>query len=254
MYWEKMTSGAIDAVDRKVPIILNLAAIEQHGPHLPVNTDVVIGAHFLSALDQIDPKAQLILPPVKVGCSAHHLDFDGTLSVPHRVMMDYVCSILDSVCGGGFRNILLFNSHGGNQGIGQVILEDFGAAHPDCRIAMVTWWTLARDALAELSKTGRFGTGHACEFETSLMMAAGAIEPNIDLPTGEFFVPSHGWADSSMLHKSVGALYRSIRQISGGSGVIGRPDAATLEQGHKITMAVVRRLETVVTDLRQMGQ
>jgi len=87
-----------------------------------------------------------------------------------------------------------------------------------------------------------------------LMMAAGAIEPNIDLPTGEFFVPSHGWADSSMLHKSVGALYRSIRQISGGSGVIGRPDAATLEQGHKITMAVVRRLETVVTDLRQMGQ
>ena len=96
MYWEKMTSGAIDAVDRKVPIILNLAAIEQHGPHLPVDTDVVIGAHFLSALDQIDPKAQLILPPVKVGCSAHHLDFGGTLSVPHRVMMDYVCSILDS--------------------------------------------------------------------------------------------------------------------------------------------------------------
>jgi creatinine amidohydrolase len=154
------------------------------------------------------------------------------------------------VYGGGFRNILLFNSHGGNQGVGQVILEDFGAAHHDCRIAMVTWWTLAQDALAELSKTGRFGTGHACEFETSLMMAAGAIEPNVDVPSGEFFVPSHDWADSSMLHKSVGALYRSIRQISGGSGVIGQPDAATLEQGHKITAAVVRRLEKVLTDLR----
>lgn len=254
MYWEKMTSAAINAVDRNVPVILNLAAIEQHGPHLPVDTDAVIGAHFLSALDQLDPQAQLILPSVKVGCSAHHLDFEGTLSVPHRVMMDYVCSIIGSVCGAGFRNILLFNSHGGNQAIGQVILEDFGATHPDCRIAMVTWWTLAQDALTHISKAGRFGTGHACEFETSLMMAAGAIAPNVDLPTGEFFVPSHSWADNSMLHKSGGALYRSIRHISGGSGVVGRPDVATAEQGHKITTAVVRRLETVVTDLRRMGR
>ena len=122
MYWEKMTSTAIECVERSTPVILNLAAIEQHGPHLPANTDVVIGAHFLSKLDQIDPKAQLILPTVKVGCSAHHLDFIGTLSVPHRVMMEYVSSILDSVCSAGFWNILLFNSHGGNQAIGQVIL------------------------------------------------------------------------------------------------------------------------------------
>ena len=58
MYREKMTSTAINAVDRSVPVILNLAAIEQHGPHLPVDTDAVIGAHFLSTLDQIDPQAQ----------------------------------------------------------------------------------------------------------------------------------------------------------------------------------------------------
>ena len=251
MYWEKMTSTAINAVDRSVPVILNLAAIEQHGPHLPVDTDAVIGAHFLSTLDQIDPKAQLILPPVKVGCSAHHLDFDGTLSVPHQAMMDYVCAILNSVRGAGFCKILLFNSHGGNQAIGQVILEDFGATHSDCHIAMVTWWTLAQDALLHISKAERFGTGHACEFETSLMMAAGAIVQNVDLPLGEFFVPSHSWAHSSMLHKSGGTLYRSMRHISGGTGVVGQPDVATAEQGHKITTAVVRRLETVVTDLRR---
>ena len=253
MYWEKMTSAEIECVERSTPVILNLAAIEQHGPHLPANTDVVIGAHFLSKLDQIDPKAQLILPTVKVGCSAHHLDFIGTLSVPHRVMMEYVSSILDSVCSAGFWNILLFNSHGGNQAIGQVILEDFGAAHPSCRIALVTWWTLARDALAEISKTGRFGTGHACEFETSLMMAAGAVTPNINLPVGEFFVKSHAWADGSMLHKSAGTLYRSIQSISGGTGIVGRPDAASVEQGHKITEEVVRRLKTVVEDLGQIS-
>jgi len=166
-------------------------------------------------------------------------------------MMEYVVSILNSVCGAGFRNILLFNSHGGNQAIGQVILEDFGATHPECRIALVTWWTLARDALAEVSKTGQFGTGHACEFETSLMMAAGAVAPSIDLPAGEFFVKSHAWADGSMLHKSGGTLYRSMHSISGGTGVVGQPDAACVEQGHKITEEVLRRLKTVVKDLGQ---
>ena len=253
MYWEKMTSARIEEVERSTPVILNLAAIEQHGPHLPVDTDVVIGSHFLSKLDQDDPRGQLILPTVKVGCSAHHLDFCGTLSVPHRVMMEYVISMLNSVCGAGFRNILLFNSHGGNQAIGQVILEDFGAAHPECRVALVTWWTLARDALAEVSETGQFGTGHACEFETSLMMAAGAVAPSIDLPAGEFFVKSYAWADGSMLYKSGGTLYRSMHNISGGSGVVGQPDAASVEQGNKITEEVVRRLKAVVEDLGQVA-
>lgn len=250
MYWEKLRSPDFESIDRSTPVVLNLAAIEQHGPHLPIDCDAVIGAYFMSVLDKGDTQAQLLLPQIKVCCSAHHLDFAGTLSVPHTVLLDYVCAILDSVRKTGFRNILLLNSHGGNQAIGQVIVEHYGALHPDCSIALVTWWTLARDALTKLSKTGPYGTGHACEFETSLLMAIGAINPDQDLPTGVFHVPSHDWANGSMLHNGGGSLYRSMRDISGGSGVVGQPDAANAKLGHMITTEVVDRLGKVIADLR----
>ncbi|MCB1457744.1 MAG: creatininase family protein [Nitratireductor sp.] len=249
MRWETLTSAEIGSMDKSLPVLLNLAAIEQHGPHLPLNTDAVIGDHLLSALDNRQPGAQLILPQVKVCCSAHHMDFPGTLSVPHRVLMDYVGSILDSVLAAGFHTLLIVNSHGGNQAIGQVIVEDFGARHPGCTVALVTWWHLARDAMIELSETGPFGTGHACELETSLMMAAGAIPPDLPLPAGEFHVPTFEWANGSMLHGAPGSIYRSMRTISGGSGTVGQPDAASLEKGQRITRAVTEKLATVISDL-----
>ena len=90
MKWADLTTGDLDALSRDTPVILNIAAIEQHGPHLPVDTDLRIGGFFLDQLDQEMPDAQLILPPVCVGCSDHHLDFTGTLSIPHQVFQDYV--------------------------------------------------------------------------------------------------------------------------------------------------------------------
>ena len=250
MQWEKLTTHEIDAFDRSTPVILNIAAIEQHGSHLPLETDAVIGSHLLQSLDQSDPTAQLILPQVKVCCSAHHMDFPGTLSVPHMILKDYVCSILDSVRFCGFQNLLLFNSHGGNEAIGQVIVEHYGAKNPNCQIALVTWWNLARSLLSDITETGPFGTGHACEFETSIMMSAGAIPEDTMIPAGTFHSPSFEWADSSMLTPRSGTLYRSMYDISGGTGISGEPELASRQKGERITEAVVSRLSRVVADLR----
>lgn len=250
MHWETLTTVEVDNMDRSTPVLLNLAAIEQHGPHLPVSTDAVIGAHLLQELDKANPDAQLILPQVKVCCSAHHADYPGTLSVDHKVLMDYVLGILNSVVTSGFKTVLLVNSHGGNQAIAQVILEHFGVRHPTCNIALVTWWSLAKEALLEITETGPHGTGHACEFETSLMMAAGAIPHDLTLPKGQFHVPSFDWANGSLLQSGSGSLYRSMREISGGPGTIGQPDAASLKKGQQITSAVIEALASVVSDLR----
>lgn len=249
MKWQDLTTIAVDAFDRKTPVILNISAIEQHGPHLPVNTDATIGHFLLDRLDRIDPNAQLILPQVKVCCSAHHLDFPGTLSVPHSVLHDYVTGILNSVVHAGFRNLLIFNSHGGNQAIGQVIIESFGAANPDCNVAMMTWWALVRAELIKLSETGKFGTGHACELETSLMMAAGVLAPDADIPKGESHVDTFDWANGSMLYPPRGAFFRTMKEISGGSGTIGQPDAASVGKGNAIADLVVNALSQVVADL-----
>ncbi|RVT83424.1 creatininase family protein [Rhodobacteraceae bacterium CCMM004] len=250
MKWEDLSTVEIDAVDRSVPVILNIAAIEQHGPHLPLNTDAVIGALFLNRLDAADPQAQLILPQVKVCCSDHHMDFPGTLSVRHVVLHDYVLGILGSAASAGFTKFLILNSHGGNQGIGQIVTERFGFENPTCDIALVTWWSLVRADLRDLSDSGAFGTGHACEFETSLIMFAQGDRAMPDIPPGEHHVRSHAWADGSMLHPPRGHLYRSMKAMSGGSGVVGQPDAATADKGARICDLVVAALAQVVADLR----
>jgi len=250
MKWSDFTTATLDTVDRDTPVILNIAAIEQHGSHLPLDTDVRIGSFFLDRLDDETPNAQLILPPLVVGCSDHHLDFVGTLSIPHLVFHDYVIAILESVAKSGFRNFILFNSHGGNIGIGQVITEHFGANHPACQIVFATWWNLVRQELMEMSETSPLGTGHACELETSLMMANGLSASIPNLPEGEFFVKKFDWADSSMLYPGKAILFRTMQDISGGSGIVGTPQLATTAKGEKIMEKVVETLRQIIGDLK----
>ena len=251
MKWEGMTSAEIAAADRKTPVVLGIAAIEQHGPHLPVNTDAVIGQHFLEAVDARLGPDVLILPPVQVCCSEHHMDFVGTLTVRHETLIAYVGDILDSVAAHGFRTMMLFNSHGGNQAIGQVILERFGARHPDCRIALLTWWRAAGPELAAITESGFGGVGHACEFETSLIMLAQPDAVRKDRIPGRSKVPTFEWAQFDMLVGARGSLYRGMKEQSGGTGVVGDPSFASAEKGERITATVVDTTAGIIRSLRQ---
>lgn len=251
MRWEKFTTNEIAGLDRSIPVVLNIAAIEQHGPHLPLDTDAEIGAHFLARLDEALGEKVLILPQVKVCCSEHHMDFAGTLSVRHETFLAYVGDILESVVRHGFRNLVLFNSHGGNQAIGQVLLESFGARHRDCRIAMLTWWRLAAPELEKIRESDFAGINHACEFETSLMLHAVPDSVRSALVGGMSYVTTHDWAQADMIRASRGAMFRSMHEMSHGTGVVGDPSKATAEKGERITTAVVSQLVHVVSTLNQ---
>ncbi|MDH3648967.1 MAG: creatininase family protein, partial [Saprospiraceae bacterium] len=126
MYWDQLTSGQIDQVDKSIPVLLPVAATEQHGPHLPLSTDRMIGEHFCTELDKKQPDDVLILPTIGVGCSEHHLDFPGSLSVQHETLLRTITDQVSSVIHHGFRHVIVFNSHGGNQAIGQTFVETFG--------------------------------------------------------------------------------------------------------------------------------
>jgi creatinine amidohydrolase len=251
MKWELLSTRQFAAVSRDLPVVMNIAAIEQHGPHLPLATDSLVGMHFLERLDDRLPDDVLILPQVKVCCSSHHMDFAGTLTVQHETLMSYVIDILDSVIAHGFSKLVLFNSHGGNEAIGRVILEKWGATHPNAQIYMLTWWRVAARELAQVQESGFGGVGHACEFETSLLqhfaphlVAANEIrEPNIQ--------PTFAWAQSDMLNAPCGILYRSMKEMSGGTGVAGAPAYASADKGRRISDIVVATLVTMLTDIRR---
>jgi creatinine amidohydrolase len=250
MKWENLSTEEFSGINRATPVILNIAAIEQHGPHLPLRTDAAIGSHFLARLDnRLDDKV-LILPQVKVCCSEHHMDFAGTLSVRHDTFLHYVSDILRSVIQHGFCNLIIFNSHGGNQAIGQVLIEKLGTSHPNCRFAMLTWWRLAKPELEVIRESSPGGVGHACEFETSLMLYAFPESVRELLIGGMSRASTYDWAEGDMLIGERGSLFRTMAEKSNGTGVVGDPSLATAEKGERITEAVVTALASVVESLR----
>lgn len=249
MRWEKLTTEEFAAIDRKTPVLLNIAAIEQHGPHLTLDTDATIGAHFVDRAEARLGDGLLVLPAVKVCCSEHHMDFAGTLTVRHETFLAYVGDILDSVVRHGFRNIVLFNSHGGNQAIGQVLLEKFGSSHRDCQIAFLTWWRLAAPELERIRDSDFAGINHACEFETSLMLHAAPQDVRQQKIGTLSYVETYDWANADMIRGNRGALFRTMHAMSNGTGVVGDPSLGNADKGKKITQAVVDELVRVITTL-----
>jgi len=249
--WELLTTRALDQLSRELPVILNIAAIEQHGPHLPLATDSLVGAHFLERLDERLPQDILVLPQVKVCCSAHHMDFAGSLTVSHETLLSYVSDILDSVAKHGFRKLVLFNSHGGNEAIGRVILEKWGAAHPEARIFLFTWWRVAAGELAQVQESGFGGIGHACEFETSLLQHFAPELVVADQIREPRLQATFSWAETDLLNAPCGQLYRSMKEISGGTGVVGAPLFASAAKGKRISDVVVNTLAGMLTDIRR---
>jgi len=248
MYWDQLTYQQLDALDRNLPVVLPVAATEQHGPHLPVATDRMIGEHFCRALHEVLPDEVLILPAVSVGCSEHHMDFTGTLTLRHDTFIQQVGDLCRSVARHGFRRILILNSHGGNQGAGQVALEAFGVRHPEMRIAFASWWRIGGEALARLSETTPGGTGHAGEFETSLMLLIAPDLVHSDRIEARANIETFDWAEGDLIRGPKAALYRSFRQITR-NGAMGDPDAGNAEKGEKITEAVTTALVQIVSDL-----
>ena len=250
MYWEQLTSPQVKALDKNLPVILPIAATEQHGSHLPLATDKMIGEHFCKELNAVIPDDVVVLPAISVGCSEHHTDFDGSLSVKHETLLNQLHDILGCVAKYGFKNLLLLNSHGGNQAIGQTFVETFGFRNPQCRVALATWWRICLDELNEITETPPGGTGHAGEFETSLMLLIAPDLVRVDEIGPKSNVPTFDWAEGDMLKGGKVSLYRTMKAMTP-SGVFGDAAAGTSEKGVAITRAVVNALKEIVMGLRQ---
>lgn len=248
MIWDELTYEEINNLDRNIPVVLVLAATEQHGPHLPLATDRIIGEYFAHALHLSMQDRVLVLPSAQIGCSSHHMDFTGSLSLQHNTFFHYVSDIVQSVIQHGFKKIILLNSHGGNQAIGQVLLEKLGFRYPSTHFVLATWWHIAADQLKEITESGFGGVGHACEFETSVMLIAAPHLVRTQRIPGRGNKATFAWAESDMLNGPRAAFYRTIKEMTD-SGVFGEPSAASAGKGEKIKEVVLNTLITIVSDL-----
>ena len=151
--------------------VLPLAATEQHGPHLPLETDVLIGEAYLARVRELlsDTIPATFLPLQRIGISTEHIDYPGTLTLPTDVALREWMALGESVARAGIRKLVMVTSHGGNSAAMSLVAQDLRAHHR--LLAVTTSWSRfgAPEGLFSAEEL-RHGI-HGGAVETSIMLA-----------------------------------------------------------------------------------
>ena len=204
-------------------VVVAFGATEQHGPHMPLATDALIGDHMARAVaERLDA---FVAPTVRVGCSEHHLDFPGTLSLSQATFGAIVTDLVRSLERGGFRRVVLLPTHGGNFApLAAAIAELEGSVSIEVRALtdLGALFAIAQRAAEEYGVPLGEGGLHAGEWETSMLMA---IHP--DLVRRERFEPGYTGDPQS----AIAAMFEGGVSSIAANGVVGDPARASAEHG-----------------------
>lgn len=171
IWWTDFVAPDFQHIDpMKTIAILPIAAVEQHGPHLPVGTDTILNQGCLNLLAE-RAAADLdirILPIQSVGKSNEHLWQKGTITLPAHVQIDAWTEIGLSVARAGIRKLVFINSHGGNEEIMGIVARELRVR--ENMLAVKTSWTRFGAPDGMYSDIERRHGIHAGDLETSLVM------------------------------------------------------------------------------------
>ncbi len=224
----------IDKMDKDgVAVVCPIAALEQHGHHLPLLTDTYLATEVAERVEQEMPDKVLLTPTLWVGASDHHLDFPGTVSLPNTLYVEVIKNVARCFVRAGFRRILLLNGHGGNIAPGTVAITELAN---ECDtvdgllLALSSYWELAGFNSQSTSLETPM-VSHACEYETSMMLVV----------NGETVHPDEARAGSPVIdtpfyHSELGGRVtvagRFHRQTP--TGAMGSPELATVDKGEEL--------------------
>lgn len=245
------TGGAIEEVVAVLPV----AAIEQHGPHLPlsVDTDLVEGI-IAAALPEL-PEAMpvLFLPTQQVGRSIEHIRFPGTLTLSAETIIRLWTEIGESVARAGVRKLVLFNSHGGQVSVMDIVARDL-RSRSELMVFSVNWFNLplgeAVDGLFT-QEENRFGI-HAGDVETSMMLA---LRPQtVDMEQArDFRSSSQDRAEQfEILGNGRSAKLGWQMQDYNPMGAAGDATLATADKGRAVVEAAGRQLALLLQEVAQV--
>lgn len=219
-------------------VVVAFGATEQHGRHLPLATDALLGDRLARLVaERLDA---FLAPTVRVGCSDHHLEFPGTLSISEQTFHAVVCDLVRSLARGGFARVVLLPTHGGNFRPLAAALEALGTVQ-DIEISALTdlsaLFAIAQLGAEEYGVPLGEGGIHAGERETSMLMA---IRPDlVHLELGE---PGYTGDTQAALGAIFGAGVHTVAE----NGVIGDPTRACAEHGRRYWDAVLAIALTAV--------
>jgi creatinine amidohydrolase len=237
----ELTFPLLREVDRNAVMVLApIAACEQHSRHLPTITDTVLVTGVAEGVEARLPRQVLLLPTLWLGASSHHLRFGATLSAEVDTHVLMLCDLLVPLLEDGYKRVLILNGHGGNIDTMQLALRRLQPRFRDRQLAAASYWDLAARELAELAEGPRKVMGHACEFETSMMLA---LRPEL--------VRQDEISDDPPREDPVlrGLFLAEDMHQRTDHGAVGYPRRATAQKGRAFLDAAVGRTAEVVQSL-----
>lgn len=250
--YEKLTWPEInDAVALGKVCIVPVGSVEQHGPHLPLDVDMVCPTGIAHGVGRALPEKVLVLPIITYGYTGHVMDFPGTINTNYDTFQEMCLDVSRSLAYHGFKKIIFLNGHGSN-----MPNLDLSARRTnletDAECMVIAWWNLLTIDKTFLPswRESKFpgGCAHACELETSLYLyldEENVRKDKIKNGTISFNDENNpfNWCD---LFGAGAATIVAWTSSYSATGVLGEAELATKEKGERAYLEAVKQLGNVV--------
>ena len=249
-YWQDLKAADFTTLDPdKTVVVQPIAAIEQHGPHLPTGTDLIIGDGLMKAtLEGWTPEFNLlVLPSLPFGKSDEHMSYPGTITLTNTAYVRFLRNIGQSVADTGFQKLLIMSSPGGNSPAMAMAAQELRRDH-GMFVVMANWMRLGF-ATGLVSDHEILHGVHGGLVETSLMLH---LAPHlVDMDKAEDF-PSAGeeMANRFAHLRATGKLsFAWMTEDLNEHGVLGNAAAATPALGAALTAAAAHEMRRLLDDM-----
>ena len=239
--------------------VLPVAATEQHGPHLPLNVDtVLVDGVVAAALPHLASTTKvLFLPTQAIGLSPEHAAFPGTLTLRAETILRLWTDIAESVAAAGIKKLLIFNSHGGQVSVMDLVARDL-RARMGLLVYSASWFNLplldekGQDVNQLFSADEhRFGI-HGGAIETSMMLALAPHQVNMALAQNFHSSAQDRAQKFAVLGNGKSAKLAWQMQDYNAAGAVGNAAAANADKGQQVIDAAGRALARLLAEIHQL--
>lgn len=244
-----------EAVKQNKVVVLPVAAIEQHGHHLPIDVDAKLVTSVCLGAGEKSPENMLVMPPVSYGYCHHVMDFPGTISIQPSTFVSMLIDIGTSVAYHGFERIILINGHGSNYHLVEQAGRQINLT-TSATCLTISWWQLVAEYWnKEVRTSGPGGCAHACELETSMYMHIDGDNVRRDRIRGKphsflQLEEADRWQKVDLTMESGPAAIVQWTSQTTETGSMGNPELATDEKGQLVFDHAVSQMVALTTWFR----
>jgi creatinine amidohydrolase len=219
---------------KKRRVIVPLGSIEQHGPHLPVTTDILIAEYMANQISKKIPA--YVMPGIPYGVSYEHESFFN-ISISSDLLSELLTQVCISLAENGFRSIIILNGHHGNMGVVQYVPQKVASKNPKLNVFSINYWNLIEREF-----------DHAGFVETSLMLS---INPKLV----QMNKAKPGYSDKKRLHATYSTFLNNPSSFKiTKNGVWGDPTKANSSDGRKIMSTAIKNIIRSIKELDELSR